>query len=214
MKKLLSLLLILSLLFCTACASNGTTSSATTEPTAESSPVMHEDEAIIAQLKAAVGEELWEKVKSEGYHLYLDFTKYVYAPDDGAEPAEGDDTSDKLSVIIDLRSPIGSTMYGEYCVDVETLHSIFFAILDSGAFDLTEDEKTELKAHCYTEDNRHNEVMVDGRYRMYTDDTPGGYEAMISMYFAPFERDIDLSLYDKAWSMKYNFDEISYNGRK
>lgn len=213
MKKLLSLLLILSLLFCTACASNGNTAESADTTAAPASEV-YEDEAIIAQIKAAVGEELWEKAKSDEYHLYLDFTKYVYAPDDGAEPAEGDDTSDKLSVIIDLRSPIGSTMYGEYCVDVETLHSIFFAILDSGAFDLTDDEKAELKANCYTEDSRHNEVMVDGRYRMYTDDTPSGYEAMISMYFAPFERDIDLSLYDKAWSMKYNFDEISYNGRK
>ena len=208
MKKFFSILLALCLLCAAASAESVQDRGKQLRDTAERKKLAEAD-AVITQLKESIGEELWEQAKAEGLELVFWGIKQVYAPRDGQEPDEDDFTEDCLSLQIMLRTTVDFDWENP---NTDIMYQLYNAIVDSPVFDLTDEDRTALKAACtkeidFEEWNVHR-IEKDGRYSMRANEHKGGFDNDIMLYISPFMNHSGF-MHDAAWQARYLFDELT-----
>ena len=123
-----------------------------------------------------MSEDLIQRAKDGGYQLKVSFShgRSKYA-EDAAQSRED------ISVEIDIRSPMGATMYKSNTVDCDLLAELEAAAVASGIFPLTEAEAEQFLQHRYTPDARYADVYSeDESVNLHINETPS-YEAIVML---------------------------------
>lgn len=190
MKKLLSLLLVFCLLCATASAASFPVTGKDLQEAADRKKLAEADQ-VIAQLKESIGEELWESAKADGISVQFSFMK-------------GDDY---LLLTTSLNHPNYKAEYHE------VLYPLFYAIIDSPVFDLTDDERAVLKDHGIKNINDADEnsrtLKEEGRYFIAADSY--GYDGAINMIYlecSPYTNDLASGSSKVQWQAAYIYDEL------
>lgn len=169
---------------------------------------VYPEQEIVQQLMDAVGTDLAERAKAAGFSLDINFSYYKFELPENRTLPEGQDTEDHLLIEIDLRSAIGTTLYGNNTVDCALMAELQHAILHSGVFALTDEEISYLSEYAYTPDSNFADVYVaDDSINMHINETPGGYEAIL---FLRHWGKPDVSFYKLDWSSTYEWGELTY----
>ena len=129
-----------------------------------------------AEREIMMGVDLIQRAKDDGYQLKVSFShgrsKYV---EDAAQSRED------ISVEIDIRSPMGATMYKSNTVDCDLLAELEAAAVASGILPLTEAEAEQFLQHRYTPDARYADVYSeDESVNLHIDETPSS-EAIVML---------------------------------
>ena len=110
---------------------------------------------------------------------------------------------------IEIRSAIGTAMYGSNTVDWELMREIEYAAIDANLFNLSPDGMSAAKNIYYTPDDNYADEDVEGM-NIHINETPSGYEAIFMMRYLS----ADLPSEDNpAWTLTYNWDELTYDSR-
>lgn len=179
MKKWMPMLLAL-LLTVTMCgwAEEEVMGSSSEEEVAESYP----EDVYVQMATDAIGEDLTKRAQEAGYSLSIKLEQYeINPPYEGYEPKE-DEIAGTLVISLEVRSPIGSTIYGNNTVDCDLMYELQCALIDSGIFELSDEDIATLKAQYYAPDHWNSSTIVaDGHVELHINESPGGYEAIIML---------------------------------
>lgn len=224
MKKPLSILLLLCLLLCTACTSGGdkaaspASADATDVPTAESVPEVFPGEDIAQQLIEDITPELLDRAVAAGYSVGFGVYFYEFDPDyeDKQLPEGAPDNFRKIH--FGIRSPIGSAIYGNYTVDDALMLELQEGFLNSDVISLSEEEKEQVRAEFYTQENTDSDLQLKNSHFFTLDTvvTPSGYEAYVNMaYSASPDGSLDSLFsfgdYEIRSSIDYRWPECTQN---
>lgn len=123
--------------------------------------------AIIRRVLDAIGPELIARGKEADFKMRSNVSYLLIDPEE-VSSLESVPEEDKTRVLIyfDIRSAMGSTIYGNNTVDYDVLREIQYAIIDSGVFDITAEEAEELKSYVYTEKVTAVDEIVGNDYRL------------------------------------------------
>lgn len=206
MKKWMPMLLalLLTVMMC-GCAEEKVTESNTKEEVMESSPeeevtennskeevmesspekeVMesYPEDVYVQMAIDAIGEDLMTRAKEAGYSLSITLEQYEFNPPYEEYELKEDEIADPLVICLEVRSPIGSTLYGNNTVDCDLMYELQCALIDSGIFELSGDEIATLKEQYYAPDHWNSSTLVaNGHVELHINESPGGYEALIML---------------------------------
>lgn len=140
------------------------------------SPRASAEQEIMDQLLGAMGEDLIQRARDGGYQLMVSFShgRSKYATD-------ATQSREDISVEIDIRSPMGATMYKANTVDCDLLAELEAAAVTSGIFPLTEAETERFLQHRYTTDTRFADAYSDDEsVNLHINETPSS-EAIVML---------------------------------
>ena len=161
MKKLVFLLLVFLLsVALVGCTSTSEEKQRADAPAATEVVEVKPDEALMAQLIDSVGSDLMARAKAANFQLNTKFRNFAYQPYEGWEPREGDCTDDILYITVEVYAPKAPGV----AADSELMRELQYAIIDSNIFDLTEEEKAELKSISYSPENREDRLNVKDQF--------------------------------------------------
>lgn len=210
MKKLFAILLLACLLCCAGCSSDKDSAPAGNAATGQPAAESYYDEEVVAKLMSAMPAELVTRAKDTGYTLSTFVMQYVYTPADESDPAR----PDSYRINVSMNSPIGSTHPDNDNVDIELMREMLCAVVDSGIFDLNEEEKAALKANYYGAEDFEWELRV-GNVDLSIVETPSAYNVLIDISsFDTAEPDVryanDLlkAGYTEGWAANWDWDEF------
>lgn len=180
MKRLLIIMLaLICALGFTGCSddkkagSSGEGAAATAQPEAEVYP----DEEIVRMVTEAIGPELTTRAKDAGYLLEFDFRGYDYKPKDESDP----DRPDSFHITISFESPMGSNDFENNTVDVELMSAVHSAIIDSGVFVMSDEDKAAFKANYYGSEDQQSELRGGNGVSMSIVQTPSRNSILVQV---------------------------------
>lgn len=169
---------------------------------AADSPRVSAEQAIMDQLLGAMGEDLVQRARDGGYQLKVSFShgRSKYATD-------ATQSREDISVEIDIRSPMGSTMYKSNTVDCDLLAELEAAAVTSGIFALSEEEAEQFLQHRYTTDTRYADVYSeDDCVNLLIDETPSSEAIVMLRHWFPDWKNI----YILVRSSQYGWDGLEF----
>ena len=149
-------------------------------------------------IMSSLSEDLIARGKEAGFSL--DISLACFAASDGSTIIVPD---------IEIRSAIGTAMYGENTVDWQLMREIEYAALDANFFGLSPEGISEAKNHYYTPEENYADVDVEG-VNIHINETPFGYEAIFMMRYMSSTVPAG---YERAWSRSYTWNELTYDSR-
>lgn len=159
-------------------------------------PDKNSAESVYTQIMDSIGPDLAARAQEAGFNLDISVACYS-----GSGAALN-------SISVELRSAIGTAMYGSNTVDWELMRDIQLAVIDSGVFELTPDEIETARSTYYTPDHHNDDIDFASGVNLHINETPFGYEAILYL-----RHNSSFSDYTFEYSVSFDWNGVTYDSR-